>query len=254
MFLKSFVPYFLGVTLVMCFDSWMWISTVGWDWFQYYIARDIKYAQMCIMMYLMFTLGRVIQSRFNALNRMLKKVVHSIVQNENETNGSGTYLSTKPDLKTLSKSYNDLCELVDLYNFLFGVIIVCVALSTIAILLNNAVLAINYSFNKDDMDGIGFGLNLLALCLVWAIICLVYSSLNTTQITRGQNQRCFALNLIHSKILLSTECEVARNYLQKLAYADSRQCYQDLYVEKMKNVPEVVMDYFKKNWEPIRNE
>lgn len=180
-FLKLFVPYVLAVLFLMLVDGFIWMHSLGWVNFRCYILRDIQYVHFCIINFLMFTLARVIEKRFSALNTLLSIVVYSL-QNPGfkKEYGFAALIDADSkdfqyqDLKNIGKCYVLLCEMVDTFNKVFGSIIVSVALCTIAILLNNAILAINYSImSGNDMGGTGFGMNLLILCLMWTFMSMV---------------------------------------------------------------------------------
>lgn len=173
------------ITLVI-FDAYLWINSVGLRMFQYYLGRSLTYYMCNISIFLIFHSVLPIKHFFSSLGTSLETVIKNLVCDDDD-DGRKEYIISEfkirnssesncncCDLRKIRKYYNSICEMVDYFNDIFGLIILMVIAVVITYVLNLTDLLLVYGVSKGKkIDGVQYGTDLIILCGMWMVTLLV---------------------------------------------------------------------------------
>lgn len=126
------------VILTLSVDCYEWLSTVGMTKYKHYIFRNINYYKLFVTQFLIFWVTIEMGSRFNFLNKLLEKQFsskpNSAVFYTVKRNFFGTMMQQSTllkDVRTISSLHNELCNIIEQFNEVFGIFILFCILFTI---------------------------------------------------------------------------------------------------------------------------
>lgn len=143
-------------------DGIIWAQISKWKLYEYYIPGEFNSACFNATLYYIFCVSRLITVRIIRLNQLMKRVAKDGRRREVEhillidlNIKSHEYLNNNQyellELKQFGKLFSMLYDIIDLFNNLFGGIILCISLVTIIALLKFLVLIIVLAIDNQDI-------------------------------------------------------------------------------------------------------
>lgn len=158
-------------------DSMFWLTHFHISYFKYYLFRYVQYYQCVTLGFLITQYAKLITDRFKYINDMLKT-------SKKISGDNISYLTDKKHLidynniKRAHILYNDLCIIVDLFNTVFGGMLLLITLSFVIGLLEPLNLMMYYALNVGQFDILTGGTHMYLLTALWAGMFLVRSIYN----------------------------------------------------------------------------
>ncbi|RZC39611.1 uncharacterized protein BDFB_000669 [Asbolus verrucosus] len=185
-FQMQFLAFNLYMAFLLVFDTFVWIRSVGFKMFQFYLGRSLMYYTCNTMIFFMFQSALLIKHLFASLNNSLETITKNLVCNdvrrqyiltEFKMVKSSTITNYQCfDIKRIRKLHNKICSLVDSFNDAYGFVILSVILVIITYILNLTDLVLVYAVDKTkSIDGAQYGAELIILCGFWIITLLMFS-------------------------------------------------------------------------------
>ncbi|XP_015832937.2 putative gustatory receptor 28b [Tribolium castaneum] len=187
-FRMNFAIFNLYMVLLLLFDAYLWISSVGVRMFQYYIGRSFTYYVCNTTIFLIFHSVLPIKRFFTSLGIAFDNIMKNLIC---EIDGRHEFFlaefksaKTPPnklncyDLRRVRKNYNSICELVDAFNNIYGLAMLEIIIVVITYVLNLTDLFLVYGMSKSrNIEGVSFGTNLVILCALWITTLLLFTIL-----------------------------------------------------------------------------
>jgi hypothetical protein len=184
-FTAQFAAFNLYMFVLLMFDGYFWINSIGLTIFQFYLGRSLMYYSLVTTMFLISHSVLPLKHLFASLGVGLETIVKNLVCDSDarreyfvaEFKMSKNLRRLKyhhADLRIVRKHYNTICTLVDDFNTMYGFIILMVILVVVAYVLNLTDLLLVYGVTKvKDIDGVQFGTDLTVICGLWIVTLLV---------------------------------------------------------------------------------
>lgn len=178
-FYIEMLAYHLFLIAFCIYDAVVWVSTLGFSTYRTYIFRYFQYYQLMTLCFLIYNYVIVIKHRFGYVNDKLEISIKisnkiSIIT---DVALKRRLASTIPEVNTIrdiANLYTTLCDIVEIFNKIFGFIILTLATNIILGLLLPLNLALVYSVpGNPHIEGVKYGAELAGLCLFWAAFYLV---------------------------------------------------------------------------------
>lgn len=174
----QFIIFNVYMTFIILFDGYVWNSTQGFKVFRFYIGRSVMYYVSNVVVFFMFHSALIIKHLFTSLNFSLKTTLKNIFKVKNPEHvltptKIKTITTSCADLKRLRVYYNQICDLVDNFNKLYGLGILSVIIFAISYILNLTDLLLVYAVRKSKMQGFSYGNDLIILSVLWMMTLLV---------------------------------------------------------------------------------
>lgn len=163
----TFVGFFLVVVHTIAYDCFVWLTSTNWVLFQYYLGDDMLYIHFSAAAFMLFCYLQYAERICRDLNKTLSKTRRLIFQS------SLTDINEEGNLKSLYIWYGNLYVLIDLINSSFGYILLGATLEAILIILNNLVIFLIYYLIQNNIDGMGFGYEMIYLGISWTLTSMV---------------------------------------------------------------------------------
>ncbi|CAH1374173.1 unnamed protein product [Tenebrio molitor] len=241
-FIAQFAAFNLYMFVLLMFDGYFWINSIGLTIFQFYFGRSLMYYSLVTTMFLISHSVLPLKHLFASLGVGLETIVKNLVCDSDarreyfvaEFKMSKNLRRLKyhhADLRIVRKHYNTICTLVDDFNTMYGFIILMVILVVVAYVLNLTDLLLVYGVTKvKDIDGVQFGTDLTVVCGLWIVtllgfaIFLAYGCVGAVSESEKISKICFFwLNEIPT-IPVSNEEKVLKEELVLMVQQSTSRC------------------------------
>lgn len=165
-FCKRMLCFQIGILTTLALDFGIWMTSLGWKWYKYYLVMGIQFYRFCTVLFLVIQISDLIQDCFKSLNLILCQIVRDIKEEKWKNHRAN-------DLKNVGIWYHNLCDIVDDFNDLFGLNLLLSVLFVIAMSVSYIDMPILYSMYRSTLDGQRFGTGLILLCVVWLTMIMV---------------------------------------------------------------------------------
>ncbi|XP_074042679.1 uncharacterized protein [Leptinotarsa decemlineata] len=162
------------ILVLIILDSYVWINSVGIDFYRYYFIRNVQFFIMAEIFLMYFWISIELSLRFESLNVVLKNSYKCFSNNKKASYFQPVRLVTVSDksnvvekLKNVKKFHNFLCDIVANVNDIFGVNILFMIIFGIGIIVEYTILLINYTVLNKNVDGAIFGPDLQLVSAMW---------------------------------------------------------------------------------------
>lgn len=184
-FRLNFAIFNLYMVVLLLFDAYLWINSVGVRMFQYYVGRSFTYYVCNTTIFLIFhsvlPIKRFFASLGVAFDKIMKNLICEIDARKEIFLSDFKSAKSVPqikfncyDLRRIRKNYNSICELVDAFNNIYGFAMLEIIIVVITYVLNLTDLFLVYGVSKTrNIEGAHFGTNLVILCALWITTLLV---------------------------------------------------------------------------------
>jgi hypothetical protein len=173
-FNTHFVIFNLYMAAILIFDAYVWITSLGLNVFQFYVGRSIMFYVCNTTVFWIFQSALLIKHLFTSLNSLLEITLKNVCVSEYiaELRNRTNYRCS--DLKQVRRYHNNICDLVDDFNRIYGIIVLAVTVCTICYVLNlTDILLVYASDSAKDIQGSRYGCELSIVCLSWIATLLV---------------------------------------------------------------------------------
>lgn len=174
-YLKVFI-YHLIFVLFCASDAYMWNKRLGFRVLRYYISRYVQVYKFVTFAFLFYNYVLIINDRFVYLNDTLVKyvtlsnnsyLIHDCTQETMVNNAE------EDSIKKFNCLYTSMYDTVNLFNEVFGCIILLMCITIVVGLLQPINIAFSYAKTDLNSQRKSMDSDLIVVCILWALLYLV---------------------------------------------------------------------------------
>nr|CAH7755502.1 unnamed protein product [Callosobruchus chinensis] len=140
-----------GTIFILSIDTVIWLYTVGFDRYKYYILRNIQYYQTNMMLLFEMWLCLEQRNRFKYLNDQLKNTLEQFISADCKKNSKEIdRFQVAVEVKNMKKSHNRLCNIAECFNEMFGALLVLQVIFLISIVISYTLNVMHYLLVLND--------------------------------------------------------------------------------------------------------
>lgn len=190
--IKQLIVFHILIAVVFISDGVFWLRKLGWGIYMYYVGRIVMCYIFFIAMFLMIHSAAIISRFFISMNKLLEKMLNNIIShydfenfdtvdlkihfifNEFKSQQTRQRAYQHQDLRKIRICYNKICDLVELFNKIYGFLILNAVVIVIAVVINCSVLFLVYALIRvESIDGNQFGLELILISMALIVFLMV---------------------------------------------------------------------------------
>ncbi|KAL3289159.1 hypothetical protein HHI36_003595 [Cryptolaemus montrouzieri] len=187
--LKSLYKLFMVFVIFVCaaigYDAYIWISTLGMECFKLYALKGIQFFQCSLNAFMMYSFSLHIKNLFKEINNQIALQVEKDFRRKQHFPLRKTIAPIialeRNKLKYFISVHNEICDLVDDFNSIFGFNVVLIVFnSMLNILFNSGLIAVYASKDSTALKGVHYGIDLTISRFQWITVSLVSRMLGVT--------------------------------------------------------------------------
>ncbi|KAL3289160.1 hypothetical protein HHI36_003596 [Cryptolaemus montrouzieri] len=187
--LKSLYKLFMVFVIFICaaigYDAYIWISTLGMECFKLYALKGIQFFQCSLNAFMMYSFSLHIKNLFKEINNHIALQVEKDFRRKQHFPLRKTIAPIialeRNKLKYFISVHNEICDLVDDFNSIFGFNVVLIVFnSMLNILFNSGSIAVYASKDSTALKGVHYDIDLTISRFQWITVSLVSRMLGVT--------------------------------------------------------------------------
>lgn len=154
------------------YDGYVWCTVVKFEFYSTILMKSLLYFPYILLFLLTWNFIWAINVRFKLLNKHLRKYVRNGIRLEIGKINANAPIE-KLSVKDIIKLYRKLCQLIGLFNKIYGVKLFLIMIWVVLGALMAISLGFVYGFTGQFLGGY-YGLHLLILCcFIWPAVTIV---------------------------------------------------------------------------------
>lgn len=174
-FYVKILLYHVIFVLFCLSDAYMWNRRLGFRVLRFYISRYVQYYKIVTFAFLFYNYVRIIGDRFVHLNELLLCSVTLTNRpcSINECTQKDVKNAEDTSIKRINCLYTQMCDTMNLFNELFGGVLLFMCITIIIGLLQPINIAFSYAKTDLTSQRKTMDPDLIVVCVLWAILFLV---------------------------------------------------------------------------------